>query len=315
VIPASAPAPIPKANVGRLSGLNASQVVQRYASGTRLQAGPGIPAWHYNSYLYRWSGPVEASDSVRFLYIGPLVLFFWRLIGVVALAVLFLWLARLGYGGRWRLPGMPREATASVVLPILVAAVLVVGSAPASAQDAPVPPGPALLDELKQRLTAAPSCALDCAELAEARVNVEGDRLEIVLRVSALAPLAVAMPHASDRWQLDDVSVDARASLAMGREGDSSLWVPLAAGAHTVRLAGRLAPAESIQVAFPQAPRVISVNARGWTVSGVNEGRLVSGSLELARERGTQRLGAADFRMGLAPVRRQLQGSLRLADR
>jgi hypothetical protein len=125
-------------------------------------------------------------------------------------------------------------------------------------------------------------------------VNVEGDRLEIVLRVSALAPLAVAMPHASDRWQLDDVSVDARASLAMGREGDSSLWVPLAAGAHTVRLAGRLAPAESIQVAFPQAPRVISVNARGWSVSGVNEGRLVSGSLELARERGTQRLGAAE---------------------
>ena len=58
------------------------QVVQRYASGTRLQAGPGIPAWHYNTYLYRWSGPVEAADSVRFLYIGPIALFFWRILGV-----------------------------------------------------------------------------------------------------------------------------------------------------------------------------------------------------------------------------------------
>jgi hypothetical protein len=151
-----------------------------------------------------------------------------------------------------------------------------------------------LLNELKQRLTAAPSCAPDCAELAEARVNVDGDRLEIVMRVSALAQIAVAMPHASDRWQLDEVSVDARASLAMGREADSSFWVPLTPGAHTVRLAGRLAPAESIQVAFPQAPRVIAVTARGWTVSGVNEGRLVSGSIELARERSTQRLGATD---------------------
>jgi hypothetical protein len=37
---------------------------------------------------------------------------------------------------------------------------------------------------------------------------------------------------------------------------------------------------------------VIAVDARGWTVSGVNEGRLVSGSLELARERGTQKLGS-----------------------
>ena len=31
------------------------------------------------------------------------------------------------------------------------------------------------------------------------------------------------------------------------------------------------------------------MSARGWTVSGVNEGRLVSGSLELARERDPER--------------------------
>ncbi len=77
-----------------------------------------------------------------------------------------------------------------------------------------------------------------------------------------------------------------RSSLTIGRERDASLWVPLTPGAHTVRLAGRLAAAESIQLAFPQPPRSIEVRASGWTVSGVNEGRLVAGSLELARERG-----------------------------
>ena len=40
---------------------------------------------------------------------------------------------------------------------------------------------------------------------------------------------------------------------------------------------------------FPQPPRVIDVSARGWTASGVNEGRLVSGSLELAREEDAER--------------------------
>jgi hypothetical protein len=300
--PMPAPASIPQAKrAPRDSGLNSQNVVQRYASGTRLQAGPGIPAWYYNTYLYRWSGPVETGDTVRFLYFGPIVLFFWRILGVAALALLFLWLARIGYGGRWRLPGMPPDEppaselpatrAASVMLPVLVALACALGSSPVAAQGAP---DTELLTELKQRLTAAPKCAPDCAELTEARVSVEGDRLEIVMRVSALAQLAVAMPHASDRWQLDDVSVDARASLAMGREGDSGLWVPLMPGAHTVRLAGRLALAETIQVAFPQTPRVITVNARGWTVSGVNEGRLVSGSLELARERGAPRLGSTD---------------------
>ena len=164
-------------------------------------------------------------------------------------------------------------------------------SPPSAAQAAP---GTELLGELKQRLTAAPPCAPNCAELAEARVVVAGDRLEIVMRVSALADLAVAMPHANDRWQLDEVSVDARGSLAIARGNDASLWVPLTAGSHTVRLAGRLASAESIQVAFPQAPRFIEVSARGWTVAGVNDGRLVSGSLELARERGAERLTSAE---------------------
>jgi hypothetical protein len=279
------------------AGLNAAMVVQRYAAGTVLQAGPGIPAWGYNSYDYHWSGPVEAGDTVRFIYVGPVLLFFWRLIGVIALTVLFAWLARLSYGSKFSLPGRPKGASAGSLLPALLAPALLllmsgIGTARA-AEVSPENPGKDLLAELKTRLTAAPACAPHCADIAAARVRVAGGRLDVVLEVSVLANVAVAMPHANDRWQLDEVSVDSRGSLAMAREDDATLWVPLTPGAHTVRLTGALAAAESIQLAFPQAPRVIEVSAQGWTVSGVNEGRLVSGSLELARERSTQAGSAA----------------------
>jgi len=272
-------------------GLNSQMVVQRYASGTRLQAGPGIPRWSYNSYVYSWSGPVETADTVRFIYLGPVAMFFWRILGVVGLALLFLWLARLSYGGKWRLPTLPGMPSATTSAAVLLCFVAFAHSQPAAAQ---ATPNPALLEQLKQRLIAAPACSPYCAELAEARVAVDGERLEIVMRVSVLANLAVPMPNASDRWQLDDITVDSRPSVALGRNDDASLWLPLSPGAHTVRLAGRLAPAESIQVDFPQPPRVIAVSARGWTVSGVNEGRLVSGSLELARERAAQRGGSLE---------------------
>ncbi len=288
--------------IPKSTGINTMQVIQRYAAGTVLQAGPGIPAWRFQSYQYGWSGPVEAADTVRFVYIGPVTLFFWRLIGVIGLLVLFVWLGLLSFGGRAWPPGsrVPKSSsdprapgvyTASIAAVVLFAGALG-APAPASAQ-APAGPPTELLNELKARLTAAPRCAPNCSEIAAARVVVDGDRLEVTLQVSALATMAVAMPHASDRWQLDEVSVDGRGSLAMGRERDATLWVPLTPGAHTVRLTGRLAAAESIPLAFPQTPRTIEVSARGWTASGVNEGRLVAGALELVRERGTQRAGAA----------------------
>ncbi len=284
-------------------GLNAAQVVQRYAAGTVLQAGPGIPAWSYNSYAYYWSGPVKAEDTVRFIYVGPVVLFFWRLIGVVALGALFAWLALLSYGKKVPWSGNPKSGTAGAALsgllaPAVLLALSLSGGSPArAAEPAPEGPGRDVLAELKTRLIAAPSCSPHCAEIVAARVVVDGGQLEVILQVSALANVAIAMPHASDRWQLDEVSVDARGSISIARDGDASLWVPLTAGAHTVRLAGRLAAAESVQLAFPEPPRVIDVSARGWTVSGVNEGRLVSGSLELARERDTER-GSATLEAG-----------------
>ena len=49
-------------------GLNAAQAMQRYAPGTQIQTGPGIPAWNYVSYQYGWSGPVDADASVQFIF-------------------------------------------------------------------------------------------------------------------------------------------------------------------------------------------------------------------------------------------------------
>src|SRR5262249_48611063 len=129
-----------------------------------------------------------------------------------ALTLLFLWLARLSYGGTGRSPGMPHAAESSattaggtitgtaapLVVAAAIAAVALASPAPARSQNASsVGPSAELLDQLKERLTAPPRCTPNCAEMAEARVVIDGERLEIVMRVSALANLAVAMPNAS----------------------------------------------------------------------------------------------------------------------
>ncbi len=242
----------------------------RYAPGTLLQTGPGIPSWRYHSYEYSWSGPVEPGDTLRFVIAGPLLLAIWRLAGVALLALWFLWLLQHRSGSA--------RGAAGVLLVALVAGF----AAPAPLQAAATPDA-GVLQELRNRLLAPPPCERDCGDITAARVGVAGDTLEVTLEVSALANVAVPVPHAADRWQIESISVDGAAAVAVGREADGALWVPLAPGAHRLALRGRLAAVESLQLAFPRRPHVISVSASGWDVAGVNQGRLISGSLELTR--------------------------------
>jgi len=279
-----------KKNERRYGGLNAQQVIQRYAAGTLLQTGPGIPDWHYNSYMFSWSGPVEPDQTVQFIYAGRILLALWRIVGVALTAILFFWLLRPTLPGGWRVTGLARNsrgataASALLSLTTALAAALVLAASPGSAF-AQSTPDPALLKELQDRLLAPPKCAPSCAEILSARVMARAGVLDVTLEASALAPVAVAVPSASDRWQLESITVDGKSAVAIARNPDGSLWIPLAPGAHTLQLRGRPAATESLQLVFPQPPRRISVDAQGWTASGITEGRLLSGSLELTRER------------------------------
>ncbi len=277
--------------VRQYGGLNAQQLMQRYAPGTLLQTGPGIPDWQFNSYAFRWSGPVEQDQTVQFIYAGRILLAVWRIVGVALTAILFLWLLRRALPGRWPVTSLSRTAAGTTVVGVLLATLMLAAIPfPARAQSTP---DPALLVELKARLLAPPPCAPNCAEILSATVLATPELLDVTLVASALTSVAVAVPSASDRWQLASITVDEGSAVAIARNPDGSLWIPLTPGAHTVRLKGRPAAVESLQLAFPQPPRRIRVEARGWAVSGVADGRLLSSSLELTRERAASGAAAA----------------------
>ncbi len=291
--PAAPTAPPPGAvnsfDVISVTGMRREQasVSNRYAAGTQLQAGPGVPDWQFNTYRFGWSGPVEAAQSVRFIWLGPVAMGIWRILGVLATALFALLLARAAFGfpldAPWLPAGLRRTLARSGALAV-AAVLLFVPSDPALAQTQAFP-STEMLNELRNRLTQPPACRNNCAEVMSAAVRAIGERLEVDLTVSALAQVAVALPQAGDRWQLERVEVDGRAAAFAMREGEGAAWLPLTEGAHTLRLSGRLANAETVQLNFPQPPRAISVSTTGWDASGLSNGRLLAGSLELIRRR------------------------------
>jgi hypothetical protein len=252
-----------------------------YAPGTLVQAGPGVPNWDYGAHPFGWSGPVDPSQTVRFIVLGPAEVAVWRIVGVLLLVTFLVQLARASWGPRMGWPDLIGRGSTQALLFLGCALAM---APPTHAQSLP---DRELLGQLQARLMEPPRCTPTCAELLAARIRVTGERIEAELQASALASVAIALPTAGDRWQIDSITVDGKSSLAVTREADTGLWMPLEHGVHTVRIEGRLS-GESVHLAFPTTPRRITVDAPGWAAVGINAGRLLAGALDLTHQRAAQ---------------------------
>jgi len=263
------------------SSIQTSQ--QRLAPGTLVQAGPGVPHWHYAAYPFNWSGPVDAAQTVHFLILSPWIVGIWRVLGVALLIALFVRLVRgnLELKAAWQRLFSRRGAAASSVLLILA------GTMPCTPSRADSTPELKLLNELKTRLARPPKCVPNCAEIMAARVVLTSTNLEATFDIAALSSVAVALPTAGQRFDPDAITADGISVPGVYRDSDQQIWIALKPGAHTVKLSVPLPAADSIQLLFPQVPRAIAVSGEGWDVSGVNAGKLLGNTIELLRRRTT----------------------------
>jgi hypothetical protein len=152
---------------------------QRFAPGTLVQAGPGVPHWHYASYSFYWSGPVDAAQTVHFLILSSWLVGAWRVFGVVLLIALLVRVIRdnLDLKTAWKRLFSPRAAAASSVLLMLACSMLCTPSRAYSTPDSQ------LLSDLKTRLARPPKCVPTCAEIMRAVASLTS--LEASLDVAA----------------------------------------------------------------------------------------------------------------------------------
>ncbi len=264
----------------RPPGADRRAVEERYAPGAKVQTGPGIPAWRWNSYLLRWNGPVEPGQTMRLVILPRWLVAFWRMAMLgLGLAVLW-WVGRDSLRALRRLR-LPLGSSAAVLALLALPAALVLAPAAVRAEV----PTPELLRELGDRLLRAPDCAPTCATIDRADVTVMEDSLEIVLAVNALETVAVPLPGAEDGWLPERVVVDGAGAGHVYRDPGGRLWLALDAGSRRVVLDGRLPDSARVEVAFPSVPRLVDVRARGWEVGGLRGRGLVSDTLELSRQR------------------------------
>ncbi|MBI2381148.1 MAG: hypothetical protein HYV16_10380 [Gammaproteobacteria bacterium] len=261
------------------SRMKSADMLSRYAADAKIQTGPGLPSWSWSQARLSWSGPVAADQALDLVILPPAGLAFCRVLVVALIALLLAVFARQCFPG----PRWPRWMPGAAALPALcVLALLPWGqSFAASVPPRPEPPSASILAELKRRLLAPEPCAPRCAELPAARVIASGDYLSVELDVQALTKTPVAVPGRLDGWY-------PRKLLLSGVEvpvlrAQDAYWVLVPAGLSRISLEGAMPPADSVQLRFPERPRLVSARAEGWELGGAVDGLLQGEHLEFTR--------------------------------
>jgi hypothetical protein len=114
-----------------------------------------------------------------------------------------------------------------------------------------------------------------------------------VLELHAAERLAVPLPGNETLLDLESLTLDGVDAGGTVRGGDGTLWLTLPRGVHRAELQWRAANADSISLRFTMAPGYISFDGKGWEASGIDDGQLATGSLELTRQAGAGEVGSS----------------------
>ena len=226
----------------------------KYDTKAKIQTGPAVPQWKWREVSFGWRGPVSAKEQIR-LWLIPCNV--ERLISLTRV-VLILGLA-------WLLL-RPRGNTSITKLPTARSAAgtllcfLIISASAVQAQF----PSDAMLKQLRERVLEERGELPQLAEIPHVSLKLQGHRLEMEIEVHALREVAVPLPGKLPSWSPLTVG-DNVASL----RHEDYLWVLAQTGKQTIKITGLIPPGAEWQWSFLLKPRQVTIDANGWTVTGL----------------------------------------------
>ncbi len=272
----------------------------------KVQTGPGLPAWKWNSVYLTWNGPVSQGETVKLFLIPPWVnsiLGFIRILLILCLAI-GLVSFRKTIGGDFKL-NLPKGATAVIFILAIGVAFIVPGKSFADI------PSPDLLQELKQRLLKPPKCGANCFDIQRTHVDVSKNTLSLRMEIHATEDIAVPLPGTREHWLPGTVTVNGKTAQELYRHPNkSATWLHLSKGIHQVILSGPLPKTDQVQVYFPRKPHQLTAHLVGWEIEGVQKNKMLSDSLQLTRKQ--EQKNTRELRSEEAPAFVQVNRVVRL---
>lgn len=300
----AAPSPVrPKPMKKRRPKLSASVVAQSYGGkqaarlrkmaptpdltaidpNSMVQTGPGLPNWRgYQRTRLQWSGPVKADETSHLVLISPFINMLIKFLGIGLLLGLSWRLISLSDGFSWNPKQWFQRGVAPVAALLLIPLTFMINE-PVQAADSY--PNDALLETLKQRLTAAPECLPECAQIEQMQLSIDQNTLQARLRVHAVIDTAIPLPGSQSTWLSTQVMLNGEPALAIKRDQSQQLWIVIPKGLNNIVLSGVLPKHNSIPLPLPLKPHSVTWQSsdKQWTLDGIKDSGSAESQLQLNR--------------------------------
>jgi hypothetical protein len=147
-------------------------------------------------------------------------------------------------------------------------------------------PDTATLEKLRQRLLATSDAYPHAAEIPSVSLALRERQLTMDAEVHTAVQTAVPLPGKLPVWSPLTITVDGKPEAAL-RRNDGYLWLVLSPGTHRVRVEGIVAEASEWEWTFLLRPRYVTIDAPGWTITGVREDGVPEQQVFFVREQKT----------------------------
>lgn len=237
-----------------------------------VQTGLGSPQWQWNEVLLSWNGSVDSKQQLNFWYLNPtttMLLNFIRVIIVLVLVALM-----FGFEKKFNFKSM---FPLLVWLSLLPLTALPIDNAYADFPNAEI------VEQLKNRLTEAPDCLPNCADISSLKVAITPEKMTLFLQVHAQQNIALPLPTRYKEWFPNQVSVDGKIATALLRDENGTLWLNVDVGEHQVVMSGINPEHNKFTLPLPLKPHYVTVETTGWLIEGVHENGAVENQLQFNR--------------------------------
>jgi hypothetical protein len=234
--------------------------VERYQSDALMQAGSGIPDWHWKSVVINWNSPVAAGQQFDLWLLHKTAN---RVFKSVGLLLLLGWLyLLLSPSIKSVVNRLPKQSAAALVL----LGLLLPSYSPTL--QATEFPDQILLEQLRSRVLKAPQCAPQCATISQLQISTKARNLELHFTLQVQSDTAIALPR-SEFWRPEKLQLNGKdLNTLYMKEG--WIYVPVNKGVLQLNVIGKLSGADEIQLEFKQTPKNITVaNIQDWQLIGL----------------------------------------------